>query len=229
MSTISPLFSWRSVIIDSDLPATAKLVALCLSMHMSERGDSCFPSITTQCQETGLSRSTVCGHLKLLEEGAFLRRETGTKGHSTRYVATFPISFTAGQVGSAMSELSSSVVAPEVVKDHDKEKDLAKPSAPRARNPVWDALERVTQFKPETRNEQADFGKTVSQLRAVMPSDVTESEAFVAMDIRRQEWRRRYDSAAFTHRVLRDHWGELASADVRRGPALPELPEGDTF
>lgn len=238
-NTISPLFSWRSTIIDSDLPPTAKLVALCLSMHMSERGDSCYPSISTQCEETGLSRSTVCGHLKLLEEQAYLRRETGLKGKSTRYVATFPIAVVAGQAGSAMSELASPLVVPEVVKEHAiEDQDLSAGKQPSKRerkpDPVWDALEAVTHFTPTTKGETSDFAKTVHEIRAVIPKDATREQIQQAMEARRAAFHHLHDGATFTHRVLRQRWGELGvhargSTLIRMHSPLPELPEGETF
>lgn len=69
---LSALFTWRSAICDSELPSTSRHVALTLSLHMSERGDSCFPSVRRLADETGLSRRTVQRHLKELVEAGWL-------------------------------------------------------------------------------------------------------------------------------------------------------------
>jgi hypothetical protein len=59
MSHLRPLFTWRSAIVESDLPPTARHVALTLALHMNERGGSCFPSQATLASETGLHPRTV--------------------------------------------------------------------------------------------------------------------------------------------------------------------------
>lgn len=69
---LSPLFTWRSAICESDLPSTSRHVALVLSLHMSERGDSCFPSIPTLADESGYSRRTVQRHLQNLSDSGWL-------------------------------------------------------------------------------------------------------------------------------------------------------------
>jgi hypothetical protein len=116
-ATLSPLFSWRSAICDSDLPPTARHVALTLSLHMSERGDSCFPPLTQQQAETGLSRSAVCDNLKLIEEAGYLRREKGAKGRATRYFATAPDSTVGLLPPSPPGLLSSPPGVPEVARE----------------------------------------------------------------------------------------------------------------
>lgn len=72
---LSPLFSWRGSICDSDLPPTSRHVALTLSLHMSERGDSCWPSQTTLAKETGLNPETVKDHLRRLNETGWLLKK----------------------------------------------------------------------------------------------------------------------------------------------------------
>lgn len=93
-SRLSPLFTWRSLIVDSDLHPTTRHVALTLSMHMSERGGSCFPSIATLARETGLHGRTISDKLSELEARGFLARRVERKGEGrgTRifYSATDP-------------------------------------------------------------------------------------------------------------------------------------------
>lgn len=90
-----PLFTWRSAICDSDLPPTTRLVALTLSLHMNERGGSCFPSAAQLAQETGLGVSTVREHRKTLERTGWLAcvERGGIRGKARRasaYEATTP-------------------------------------------------------------------------------------------------------------------------------------------
>lgn len=89
---LKPLFSWRSAICESDLPSTSRLVALTLSLHMNERGGSCFPGVTTLANETGLSRQTVLTHLDTLEgRGWIVQANPGAgRGHRYGWEAVFP-------------------------------------------------------------------------------------------------------------------------------------------
>lgn len=90
---LSPLFSWRGAICESDLHSTTRLVALVLSLHMSERGDSCFPSQARLAHETGLQPRAVRKHLALLRSERWLnvRYEHRSKGTKAFYSATVPL------------------------------------------------------------------------------------------------------------------------------------------
>lgn len=89
MGNLSPLFTWRSAVAESELPPTSKLVAFALSLHMNERGESCFPSQPTLARETSLSERAVREHLlSLLREG-WIEREK-RPGRSDLYVSTTP-------------------------------------------------------------------------------------------------------------------------------------------
>lgn len=91
MSDLKPLFTWRTAIAKSNLPPNARLVALTLSLHMSELGDRAFPSLETQASETGLARSTVARWLKYLESNGWLARSPGGgRGNRTTYQAAVP-------------------------------------------------------------------------------------------------------------------------------------------
>src|ERR1700694_2761904 len=87
---LSPLFTWRSAIAESDLGSTTKLVAFALSLHMNERGGSCFPSIQTLARETSLGVSTVREHIGKLESADWLLRKIGGGRKSNRYTASVP-------------------------------------------------------------------------------------------------------------------------------------------
>jgi hypothetical protein len=88
--TLSPLFTWRSAIADSELQPTVRHVALTLSLHMGERGDHAWPSIGTLCAETGLHRATVFRALRALEDDGWLARRSGGGKASNTYSAQVP-------------------------------------------------------------------------------------------------------------------------------------------
>lgn len=103
MSTIKPLFSWRSAIADSDLPPTTRHVALALSTYMSERGDSAFPGAERLAHDTALHVSTVREKLgQLVETGWLVMLERGgTKGvkrHANVYQASVPLAHGDGSI-----------------------------------------------------------------------------------------------------------------------------------
>ena len=90
---LSPLFTWRSAIAQAGSPLrpVARHVALTISLHMSELGDSAFPSLRTLEQETGLHRETIVRALRELEDAGFLEiTRGGGRGHANRYRATVP-------------------------------------------------------------------------------------------------------------------------------------------
>jgi hypothetical protein len=83
---IKPLLTWRGAITDSDLPATARHVALTLSLYMNEVGSSAFPSIVTLARKTGLGESTVRDYLHQLRDTGWL--VAGERGRPSVYHAT---------------------------------------------------------------------------------------------------------------------------------------------
>lgn len=108
--TLSPLFTWRSAIASPEcaLSSTARLVALTLSLHMNERGASCFPSVATLAKETGLSDRSVQKSIALLEADGWLEVKQGGSPRGGRraantYRAAFPESYLneAGEAGEA--------------------------------------------------------------------------------------------------------------------------------
>lgn len=92
--TLSPLFTWRSAICESDLQPMSRLVAFVLACHMSERGDSCFPKVETLAAEAGITPRSVSEHIARLVAAGYLGRSEHRRGpgRGTRveYVATCP-------------------------------------------------------------------------------------------------------------------------------------------
>lgn len=93
-SMARPLFSWRHAILESDLRPTTRLVLLTLSCHMSDAGDSCFPSTRKLARETGLSERSVISHIKIARQRGWitvgLHGFGGQKWRSHEYVCAVP-------------------------------------------------------------------------------------------------------------------------------------------
>lgn len=91
-------FSWSRAVSSPDGPpkSTTRHVLLALSLYMSPKGDSCFPSIDTLASDTGLSRKSVIAHLQEAAElGWVTKRPEPMKGkgkgwNRMHYVATAP-------------------------------------------------------------------------------------------------------------------------------------------
>lgn len=95
MTKIQPLLTWRGAICESGLPATARHVALTLSLYMSERGDSAFPGAKRLARDTGLTERSVRDQLARLTAGGWLQlvEKGGIKGekrHANQYAARVP-------------------------------------------------------------------------------------------------------------------------------------------
>lgn len=87
------LFVWMRSIRDSDLPSSTRLVLLTMVTWIDNTTGTCFPSLATLAQATGLAKSTVTTHLKLAEQAGFIlrtQRRTGRQHTSTLYQATMP-------------------------------------------------------------------------------------------------------------------------------------------
>jgi hypothetical protein len=89
---VSPLFEWRRRICESDLKAVTRHVALVLSMHMNDKGGSCWPSISTVARETGLSERCVRASIgELCDKSTWLKVSMGGgRGNPNRYTAVIP-------------------------------------------------------------------------------------------------------------------------------------------
>lgn len=94
---IRPLFTWRSAVASKFGPESpvTRHVLLTLSLHMSERGDSCFPSLETLAEETGLSLRAVKQHMLLAGSAGWFskrerRRHNGQNWRSMEYFAQIP-------------------------------------------------------------------------------------------------------------------------------------------
>lgn len=233
--TLSPLFSWRSQIAKSDLPAPARHIALTLALFMNEMGTSCWPSITKQCEATGLSRSTVCKHLELLEEKGWLGRKRGAKGRSTHYVAQIP---SEGEVvrladyglNETVREVNGGSPSDghELVTYHVKElRPSPATTSKEARDSVWDALEAIFQ-PPTTPQHRKRFGKVQKELLA--DTSLTPSQVASEIPLRASRYRQKWPDADLTLEAFAKHWPDLRNGNgsISDSP-LPVLPDGEQF
>jgi hypothetical protein len=84
----SARYIWRRLIARSRLPASARLVAMMLTMHGSAHGEDIYPSTIGLAGESGLSERTVCTQLDILACAGYIQRQprgTGRKWAGTVY------------------------------------------------------------------------------------------------------------------------------------------------
>lgn len=66
------LWSWRYGVLNSDLPAPARLVLLTVAHHMSDSRESCFLSLAQLATETGMSEERITQALRTAVENSHL-------------------------------------------------------------------------------------------------------------------------------------------------------------
>lgn len=66
-------YTWRSAIVNSELPSTTRHVLLTLSLYINDMGQSAYPSIERLSKETGLTDRAVGKHLRLAKELGWVR------------------------------------------------------------------------------------------------------------------------------------------------------------
>jgi hypothetical protein len=142
-ATLSPLFTWRSSIAESDLSPTARHLALALSLYMNERGGSAFPGSSRLARDTGLSLRTVKTALGELGDGGYLRvvrkggSPLGRARTASEYAAAFPVTGAAvalvqtgaGDAPVQLTTTTGAAVAPQDVMKATKTRAPAGPAA----------------------------------------------------------------------------------------------------
>lgn len=238
---LSPLFSWRSAICDSDLPATSRHVALTLSLHMNERGGSCFPAVNTLSYETGLGSSTIRQHLNELAAKGWLKLER-RDGTSNVYQATIPDDgplqeLEAPPPGAAPPPPGAGGPSKDVTEGVKEDVSSSRSSEPSKskKDQIWDALALAAGVEVSglTKSARSDFAKTVNEL-VDAGAEPAQLAAFARW------WRETYQAgpnpATLTHRCFRQHWpaflgarikqvARRAAAERRPAPEPPVTPE----
>lgn len=209
---------------------TNKLVLLVLADRHNKDTGKCCPSIAMLAKDTHLSETTVKKAIRDLAKRGLLKRvrQRRTDGSDTTNQYVLIVEGTIAMLpGGSQPPGEGAGDAPLEPEVEPEDQDLAPAARARARNLVWDCLVSVIGFTPSSRSESQDFGKTVAEIRAVIPQDATEAQIRLAIFRRRQAFERLFPGATFTHRVLRSKWGELGHAAGQRSVAsmYPELED----
>lgn len=84
-------YTWRSAIVNSELPSTTRHVLLTLSLYINDMGQSAYPSIERLSRETGLTDRAVGKHLKIAKEQGWVRvSKMGFSGQNWANNCYFP-------------------------------------------------------------------------------------------------------------------------------------------
>lgn len=227
---LSPLFTWRSAIADSDLRPTLRHVALTLSLHMNERGGSAYPSVGTLGRETGLSESTVRTSLRELEGGGWLDADVtaGGKGRTNRYRASIPTHRLPGGIEEGTHRLdepnppandAKPTGSRPLGRKEDVIEDVSPPLTRQQRNGAWDALEAV--YGPVAPHERSLRGKIARDLAIAVVGDRRDAdyhEIHAEVERRARAYRREWPQAAFTDTALHRRWSVFAE-NVQAAPS----------
>lgn len=81
---------WVGLIVSTELPSYAKLIAYQLSSYMNKSQDIAWPSQARLIAECSISNSTLNRSLDLLESEGWLIRQSGNSKRTTRYIISFP-------------------------------------------------------------------------------------------------------------------------------------------
>jgi hypothetical protein len=209
----------NGILFDPDLsPSAVRLWAALASFAW--RDESVWPGQERLAEMIGLSDRTVRTLCAELRSAGLLESKRRGLGRTNVYVL----------FGAEVGFRSERKSASDEVDEEKKTKTPSSPSASKRRpDPVWDALVAVC-GAPATKSETTDFAKTVSEIRPLIPSTADCATITVAIDARRREFIRRYPTATFTHRVLRNRWNELRPVlgSGAAGPAYRELGEDES-
>ena len=230
-ASLSPLFTWRAAICDSDLRPVVRHVLFALSLYMSERGDSAFPGASRLAHDTGLAKRTVLGALGVAEAAGWLevkRRGGSHRGGqrlATEYSANIPTGDRAAPVTDDhryVSERSPVTLttptgdppAPHVVKKATRKTPLlpvvAEATPARRTDELFNALAEALGIVPGelTPSARGAMNKALADLRKV-GADADEIYERAAV------YRRMYPNAALTPSALARHWPQLIEKNVR--------------
>lgn len=214
----------NAVLFNENLSAAAVRFYAAL-VHYAGQKAECWPGQERLAESLGVSERTIRALRGELEAEGLLRTRRRGRGLTNLYVLLIPSSDRQPASGLERQPASGPIEQQEPV----NKKTLSPDKPASERNIVWDALVAVTGFTPTTKSEASDFGKTVSELRSVIPKEATAEQVTQAMAARRRAFERHFPGASFTHHVLRTKWGYLGTLAVGSGTApgqvfaLPEI------
>jgi len=91
---MSKFFSWRQAFMDADLKPMTKLVLHTLACHMTETGQSCYPSQRRIADLSGMGLNTVNRHIAIAENSGWITKSkmgfAGKKWKLSVYEAAWP-------------------------------------------------------------------------------------------------------------------------------------------
>jgi len=169
-----------------DVKPVSKLVLLKLAEHADEAG-LCYPSLTTICEGTGLSRAAVCQHLSELAAGGFIIRVTG--GPAGRTSTRYHIKWSAPQTSPPdklvrVVDSSSPPDGLQVVREMDpnhhvtvKNHQIRRKTAGNACQAIADSLWQAAHQKSRERSSKKQI---FTALKAIPPRDLPLLETLVA-------------------------------------------------
>lgn len=177
---LSPLFTWRTAVAKSRLPANAKHTALTLSMFMSEMGDSCYPSLRQLAEAMSRGQSTVSEGIAALKNLGWLEVDHSDGGRNKRnaYRAVVPLGETLPRpsVSEGAPEPEThpepNVNAPETEtqvprQDHASTESPSDSPAREHLDAMWDAFTAGGFPDPKTKSEKSRRGRAVRELREI--------------------------------------------------------------
>lgn len=249
-SRFKPVFTWRSAICKSTLTSTERHVALVVSLHFNEMGESCFPSLALLAEETALKTRTVSQCLKVLEAEGWLEREfdRSQKGRGTivYYTMTTPSAERSETTGGPADDDAttctsthdhlqsddtttySQTVAP-IEEEGDMRATGGRQSSPaakkeRPRNEIFDALAVACglDLGEMTTAAAKECGVASSDLRRVGATPA-EIERRVA------HYRLRFPGMSVTPSAIAKHWPKLGSRPLPEVPAHRSAPGMDAI
>jgi len=233
------LFTWRSAICESDLPPTARHVALTLALHMNELGGSCFPGGARLTRETGLSMRTVRTALATLEQVGWLTvthrgsSHHGQKRTANEYEASYPATMTgAGDTpvqeihrcspGNRPVQLTTptgATAAPQVFSSTSENSSLATTSVEAEESgSLRSSIIKACGWDPESVSKSAS-GTLAKAVKDIRGCGGTAEEVAIRADAYRAQW----PDIALTPSALAKHWPALSGTHVTAGSVSPQL------
>ena len=212
---------------------TRKAVLYALANHANREGE-CYMRIETICDEAEIGDTAARSALTHLVENLGVKRNRERRADGTLGIYHFalPLPSRGEQPASPNDARPASPGDAQEPGSSSEPIDLA--ATPRKRNIIWDCLVDAGFSEPGTPSERSDFGKTVRELREVIPKDATALEIVKAIRLRKLAWERTYPDARFTHHVLRGKWSDLGALAGTNGNSAsespyPMLPDGEVF
>ena len=218
---------WIGLIMSTELPSYAKLLAHTLATYMNRDQDMAWPSLSRIEHESSLSRSTTCKYLSMLETEGWLIRERGHMGKNTRYIIGFPvvveeaISSASHELASTSHALGSPSHELEVVRDTDTNQPInqpinknicTKPNGSAHANGL--DFERFWQYWPDKRNKKK--AKQIFIRKKFEKEDVDELIKDVTVRIQKDsQWRSGYIPHCSTY-LNGERWEDEIKTGERR-------------